>query len=86
MLANRKWVVTSFIEIKAKVKGNRGKKRQTTYVAICVPHTQYLRGRRNWEGISGCSSTYFNPRISARVVCVCVCVCVCVWGGVLEGG
>jgi len=24
MLANRKWVVTSFIEIKAKVKGNRG--------------------------------------------------------------
>jgi hypothetical protein len=74
-LANRKWVVTAFIKIKAKLKDNPWNKRQTTYVTTRDLHTQHLRGRRYWEAISGCSSTYFIPRISARVVCVCV------WGG-----
>lgn len=72
-LANRKWVVTAFIKIKAKLKDNPWNKRQTTYVTTRDLHTQHLRGRRYWEAISGCSSTYFIPRISARVVCVCVC-------------
>jgi hypothetical protein len=72
MPANRKWVVTSFIKTQAKLKDNLGNKIQTTYVTTCDPHTQYLRGRRNWEVISGSSSTHFIPRISVRVVCVCV--------------
>ena len=42
MLAYRKWVATSFIKIKAKLKGNPGNKRQTTYVETCDPHTQYF--------------------------------------------
>jgi hypothetical protein len=44
MLANRKWVITSFIEIKAKLRDNPGNKRQTTYVATCDPQNAVLTG------------------------------------------
>jgi hypothetical protein len=76
MLANRKWVITSFIEIKAKLKGNRGNKRQTTYAATCFPHMQYLRGWCNWQVVKYLAVTlHISSPESVRGWCVCV------WGG-----